>query len=290
MSPVTEFIVYGGAKPTKHLIDFWMKNEIKMMRRWDRWGIQDLIPTNSSTLVSALNNRLLSPPRGQQYVLELILGSIRTEKHIARMLGIEKRKCAVCGHEDKIEHMLLFCSNAQIIWLTIVKFIKKFIKLEIKVTTKLIFLNETKDITNKVQRAVVKKSFATGVHFLFREYYQRSGVLTSSYIAGEMRRRLIDTFYSEKKRLEHMDLDVEINSNELKQLVEGLGEDELRTGKGNLVVWLRSQHSTRLLEPELELTDDFITYHKPRKPPASEKIIRWSKVFGIMETLGLLSV
>ena len=70
-----------------------------------------------------------------------------------------------------------------------------------------------------------------------------------------------------------MDLDVEVNSNELKQLVEGLGEDELRTGKGNLVLWLRTQHSTRLLEPELELTDDFITYHKPRKPPASEKIV-----------------
>ena len=87
-----------------------------------------------------------------------------------------------------------------------------------------------------------------------------------------------------------MDLDVEINSYELKQLVEGLEEGELRTGKGNLVLWLRNQYSTRLLEPELELTDDFITYYTPRKPPESEKIIRWSKVFGIMETLGLLSV
>ena len=121
-----------------------MKNEINMMRRWERWEIQDLVPTNTATLVSALNNMIRSLPRGQNYVLEIILGCCRTEKHIAKMLGITKRKCAVCGHEDSIEHLLLFCSNSQIIWLTLVKFIKKFINIDIKVTTRLVFLNETK--------------------------------------------------------------------------------------------------------------------------------------------------
>ena len=62
------------------------------MRRWERWDIQELVPTNAATLVSTLNNMIRVPPRGQNYVLEIILGSCRTEKHIAKILGIEQEK------------------------------------------------------------------------------------------------------------------------------------------------------------------------------------------------------
>ena len=53
--------------------------------------------------------------------------------------------------------------------------------------------------------------------------------------------------YEDRVKIEHMDLDVEINSHELKLLVEGMEEGQLRKGKGNLVLWLRNQYSTRLL-------------------------------------------
>ena len=150
---------------------------------------------------------------------------------------------------------MLLCSNSQIIWLTLVKFIKKFINIDIKVTTKLLFLNETKNITNKSHRIKVKKAFATGVHFLFWQYYQRDGVLTSSFIAGELSRRLALTFMEYYNLVSHMDLDVELSSNELKLLVEGMDDIQLRRGAANAVIWLKG-YGANLREPDLELTED----------------------------------
>ena len=95
------------------MIDYKYMMKIDLIRCWDKWAIQDIIPVNSAVILSALVGLFRTPPRPMNYQIEIILGCVRIEKQIARINNINIRPCPVCDHVDSIYHLLLWCSNSQ---------------------------------------------------------------------------------------------------------------------------------------------------------------------------------
>ena len=91
------------------------------------------------------------------------------------------------------------------------------------------------------------------IHFLCRNYYARTALMSSRQIAHELRRNfnyLVDF----QVRL----FDPRINASELNNLIIRLDEDELRSGDANLIIYLRNRLG-KYVEPSLELDEGFIS-------------------------------
>ena len=106
--------------------------------------IEDLCPINLSLITSALTWVVRVPPRAAQYRTEAILGSIRTEKHLCKFLTEDgqMRPCHICGKQDTLEHITLFCVNPQIAWASMVERYKQLTGMELKLNVQLCLLGK----------------------------------------------------------------------------------------------------------------------------------------------------
>ena len=136
----TEYMCFKGDKPTKKFIDFMYKRENFIVEKWDRLGLMQIVPVNREIINRALRNIPKSPARACNYRLEMVLAAIRTEKHIAKIRGEEKRGCNLCGCRDSLEHTILFSAHAQIAWLVSLRAIKFSTGIDIKLNASMIFM------------------------------------------------------------------------------------------------------------------------------------------------------
>ena len=60
-----------------------------------------------------------------------------------------------------------------------------------------------------------------------------------------------------KERWRDARLDAEIDYNTLRDKIKELSENELRSGEGNLIIWLRNQMGN-IMEPKLECEEGYI--------------------------------
>ena len=111
----------GASRPGSKLLDLFYNRDTRVIiDKWNKLKLEDLCPVNMNAIVSALNWVVKVPPRAAQYRTEAILGSIRTDKHISKFAtndGI-KRPCHICGKENSLEYVFLFCVSPQIAWIS----------------------------------------------------------------------------------------------------------------------------------------------------------------------------
>ena len=90
---------------------------------------------------------------------------------------------------------------------------------------------------------------AGSIHYILRSYYERLPMQTSYMISRE-----VQYYYTEKglKRA-----DPNINTDALVELIKVLSEEDLRSGKANLAISLRTRFG-RYTEPALELEEGYV--------------------------------
>ena len=186
---MNEYLMFcGGKKPTREIIDFFCRDSSTLIRKCDKLNIEDILPINTSLLSAALRKVTTSPFRGSQYRLELILCSIRTERHICLIKNEEKRVCENCGKVDSLVHFLLFCTHAQVAWCVLSHTVKNELGADFKINASTVFLGSLTGITNCSQRSIIAKWLSATLHFLCRNYYLRTALMSSRQIENELRR------------------------------------------------------------------------------------------------------
>ena len=132
----------------------------------------------------ALRSNIRSPPCAANYRLELILATVRTEKHIAKISGAAKRPCPWCNKEDSLQNILMFSAHAQIAWTSMAMRFKQLSGEEIIIDTPLIFLGLSK--THKNLKKLANRLAATTAHWILKTYYARGPILSSRRIGIEL--------------------------------------------------------------------------------------------------------
>ena len=158
----------------------------------------------------------------------------------------------------------------------LLKFIKKYTGLELKLTPKMIFLNVVQGITNNAQRKILKKAIPTAIYVIFKIYYSRKGMISSSWAGCELKRNLCYTFQNDFGKIWNMDLDPRIDNSILTNEIRNTPLLALRNGEKNLAIWRRGLNAS-LIEPNLELTSDYASIIKPSCPPMGKKV-SWRKL------------
>ena len=148
-NPMNEYLMFlGGNKPTGAIIDFLYRDSSNLIKKWDKLKIEDIIPISTSLLSAALKKLTTSPFRGSQYRLELILCSLRTERHICLIRNEENRTCENCGKADSFIRVLLFCTHAQVAWCVLSNTVKNEYGIELKIIPSTVLLGTLAGITN----------------------------------------------------------------------------------------------------------------------------------------------
>ena len=245
------------------------------MRKWSNLAIEDILPISTTLIAAALKKITAVPFRGSQYRLELITCSVRTERHISLIRGEDKRLCELCGKTDSLVHFLLFCTHAQVAWCVLSKTVKNQFGVTFNINASTVLLGTLAGITNAEQRCSTSKWLNATLHFLCRNYYLRTPLLSSRQIANELKRH-----YCSLSDLSISLADPKINTFELNLLISNLGENELRAGEGNLIIHLRNRLG-RFVPPQLELEGGFIST-APYRHPCKGKIITTEKLMTIL--------
>ena len=274
--PMNEFLVFCNAsKPTRVIIDFFYRDNSTLMRKWSNLAIEDILPISTTLIAAAMKKITAVPFRGSQYRLELITCSVRTERHISLIRGEDRRVCEICGKIDSLVHFLLFCTHAQVAWCVLSKTVKSMFGVTFKINASTVFLGTLAGITNDKQKCSISKWLNATIHFLCRNYYLRTALLSSRQIANELKRQ-----YSTLSDFKICLADPKINTFELNFLITNLGENELRAGEGNLIIHLRNRLG-RFVPPQLELEGGFIST-APYRHPCKGKIITTEKLMTIL--------
>ena len=196
-------------------------------------------------------------------------------RHISLIRGEDRRVCKLCGKIDSLVHFLLFCTHAQVAWCVLSKTVKIMFGVTFKINASTVFLGTLAGITNDKQKCSISKWLNATIHFLCRNYYLRTALLSSRQIANDLKRQ-----YSILSDFKICLADPKINTFELNFLITNLGENELRAGEGNLIIHLRNRLG-RFVPPQLELEGGFIST-APYRHPCKGKIITTEKLMTIL--------
>ena len=213
---------------------------------------------------TALKSNIRNPPRAANYRLELILASVRTEKHIAKITGAAKRPCPWCNKEDSLQHTIMFCAMAQTAWTSMAMRYKQLTGgEEIIIDPLLIFLGLSR--TNKKFRNLANRLAATTAHWILKTYYGRGPLLKSRRIGIELHEMFTyeDRIFrqrndSPKTPPTSWSIDAEIDTTALVELISSLSEDDLNKGEANMIIHLRNAMG-RLCSPSLIREEGYIS-------------------------------
>ena len=159
--------------------------------------------------------------------------------------------------------------------MSLLKFIKKYTGLDLKLTPKMIFLNVMQGITNSAQKKILKKAIPTAIYVIFKVYYSRKGMISSSWAGCELKRSLGYTFQN-FGRIWNMDLDPRIDNVILTNEIRDTPLLALRQGEKNMAIWRRGFNAS-LIEPNLEVTGGYASIIRPSCPPTGKKV-SWRKL------------
>ena len=275
-------------KPGQTIMDLAYSNRI-LIEKWNKLNIERIIPISMDLIRTALKSNIRNPPRAANYRLELILASVRTEKHIAKITGAAKRPCPWCNKEDNLQHIIMFCAMAQTAWTSMAMRYKQLTGgEEIIIDTSLIFLGLSR--TNKKFRNLANRLAATTAHWILKTYYGRGPMLKSRRIGLELHEMFTyeDRIFRQRNDSPKIlptswSIDAEIDTNALVELISSLSEDDLNKGEANMIIHLRNAMG-RLCSPSLIREEGYISII-----PASSNIslinnrkIDWDKLLFLM--------
>ncbi len=273
-------------KPGQTIMDLYSNRII--IEKWNKLSLERIIPMSMDLVKTALKANIRNPPRAANYRLELILASVRTEKHIAKITGAEKRKCPCCSKEDSLQHTLMFCSNAQMAWTSMAIRFKQLTGEEIVIDSMLIFLGLSR--TNKKFRKLANRLAASTAHWILKTYYGRGPTLTSRRIGAELHEMYAyeDRIFRQSNS-SHLPLptrgsiDAEVDTRALIELISNLSEEDINKGNANMIIHLRNAIG-RLDTPSLVREEGYISIIPTTSVSSRDnnRKIDWNKLLFLM--------
>jgi hypothetical protein len=126
------------------------------------------------------------PPRAAQYRTEAILGSIRTERHLCKFMTEDgqMRPCHICGKQDTLEHITLFCVSPQIAWASMAERYEQLTGMKLKINAQLCLLGRVKN--ENPQKKIVNRLASTTLWWIYKTYYERKSLKTAWEIGREL--------------------------------------------------------------------------------------------------------
>ena len=133
------------------------------------------------------------------------------------------RACELCNKKDSVVHFLIYCTHAQVAWCTLALTVKSMLGVDLRINASTILLGSLAGVTNDRHRKSISKWLNATLHFLCRNYYLRTPLMSSRMIANDLR-RLYGSVSDSKVCL----ADPKISTHELNLLITNLSEEDLR--------------------------------------------------------------
>ena len=112
-------------------------------------------------------------------------------------------------------------------------------------------------------------------------------MISSSWAGCELKRNLCNTFQGDFGKIWNMDLDPRIDNSILTNEIRNTPLLALRNGEKNLAIWRRGFNAS-LIEPNLELTNEYASLIRPSCAPNGKKKFpggNWSYYYWIANKL-----